>query len=85
MTELTATESFFADLKRRVEGPEGALAGKKAVVIGIANNQSIAYGCALAFRALGAELAMTYLNDKTKQYTQALADRPLFTSLATCA
>jgi enoyl-[acyl-carrier protein] reductase I len=75
MTELTATESFFADLKRRVEGPEGALAGKKAVVIGIANNQSIAYGCALAFRALGAELAMTYLNDKTKQYTQALADR----------
>jgi enoyl-[acyl-carrier protein] reductase I len=75
MSDLTATETFFADLKRRVEGPKGALAGKKALVIGIANNQSIAYGCALAFRALGAELAITYLNDKTKQYTQSLADR----------
>jgi enoyl-[acyl-carrier protein] reductase I len=75
MSEPTATERFFADLRKRVESPEGALAGKKALVIGIANNQSIAYGCALAFRAMGAELAITYLNDKTKQYTQALADR----------
>ena len=75
MSDLTATETFFADLKKRVEGPKGALAGKKALVIGIANNQSIAYGCALAFHALGAELAITYLNDKTKQYTQSLVDR----------
>src|SRR5512144_2852827 len=75
MSNLTATETFFADLKKRVEGPNGALAGKRALVIGIANNQSIAYGCALAFRALGAELAITYLNEKTKQYTQSLADR----------
>ncbi len=81
MSELTATEAFFADLKKRVEGPKGALAGKKALVIGIANNQSIAYGCALAFRALGADLAITYLNDKTKHFTQPLAERleaPLF-------
>lgn len=75
MSELTATEQFFADVKKRVAGPEGALAGKKALVIGIANNQSIAYGCALAFHALGAELAITYLNDKTKTFTQPLADR----------
>ena len=75
MSDLTATETFFADLKKRVEGPKGALAGKKALVIGIANNQSIAYGCALAFHALGAELAITYLNEKTKQYAQSLADR----------
>jgi enoyl-[acyl-carrier protein] reductase I len=75
MSEPTATERFFADLQKRVESPEGALAGKKALVIGIANNQSIAYGCALAFRAMGAELAITYLNEKTKQYTQSLADR----------
>ncbi len=74
MSELTATEAFFADLKKRVEGPQGALAGKKALVIGIANNQSIAYGCALAFRALGAELAITYLNEKSKPYTQPLAE-----------
>ena len=75
MSDLTATEKFFADLKKRVEGAQGALAGKKALVMGIANNQSIAYGCALAFRALGAELAVTYLNEKSKKYTQALADR----------
>jgi enoyl-[acyl-carrier protein] reductase I len=75
MSDLTATEKFFADLKKRVEGPQGALAGKKALVIGIANNQSIAYGCALAFRALGAELAVTHLNEKSKKYTQVLADR----------
>ncbi|MFO1153622.1 MAG: enoyl-ACP reductase FabI [Rhodospirillales bacterium] len=70
-----ATETFFANLKKRVEGPEGALAGKKALVLGIANDQSIAYGCALAFRALGAELAITYLNEKTKKHTEALAAR----------
>jgi enoyl-[acyl-carrier protein] reductase I len=75
MSDPTTTERFFADLKKRIEGPEGALAGRKTLVIGIANNQSIAYGCALAFRALGAELAITYLNEKTKRYTQALADR----------
>ncbi len=74
MNELTATEQFFEHLKERVKGPEGALEGKKALIVGIANNQSIAYGCALAFRALGADLAMTYLNDKTKSYTQPLAD-----------
>jgi enoyl-[acyl-carrier protein] reductase I len=74
MSERTATEAFFADLKKRVEGSEGPLAGKKALVIGIANDQSIAYGCALAFHALGAELAITYLNEKTKPYTQPLAE-----------
>lgn len=74
MNELTATEQFFEHLKQRVKGPEGALEGKKALIVGIANNQSIAYGCALAFRALGADIAMTYLNDKTKGYTQPLAN-----------
>jgi enoyl-[acyl-carrier protein] reductase I len=75
MSEPTSTETFFADLRKRIEGPQGALAGKKALVIGIANNQSIAYGCALAFRAFGAELAITYLNEKTKKFTQPLADQ----------
>ncbi|TVR96204.1 MAG: enoyl-[acyl-carrier-protein] reductase FabI [Rhodospirillales bacterium] len=75
MSDMTPTEKFFAKLKQRVEGPEGALAGKKALVVGIANNQSIAYGCALAFRALGAEVAITYLNEKTKPHTQPLAER----------
>ena len=74
MTQLTATEQFFEDLKEQVKGTAGPLEGKKALIVGIANNQSIAYGCALAFRAFGADIAMTYLNDKTKKYTQPLAD-----------
>jgi len=49
------------------------LEGKKGLVIGIANDQSIAWGCAAAFRALGAELAVTYLNDKAKKYVEPLA------------
>jgi enoyl-[acyl-carrier protein] reductase I len=51
-----------------------ALEGKKALILGIANDQSIAFGCARAMRKMGAEIAMTYLNDKTKQYTQPLAE-----------
>ena len=41
--------------------------------ISIANDQSIAWGCAKAFRAFGAELAVTYLNDKAKKYVEPLA------------
>lgn len=44
------------------------LAGKKALVIGIANEDSIAYGCAHMLKLAGADLAITYLNDKTKPY-----------------
>ncbi len=43
---------------------------KRGLVVGIANDQSIAWGCAKAFRALGAELAVTYLNDKAKKYVE---------------
>src|SRR5437660_9244360 len=49
------------------------LEGKKGLVVGIANDQSIAWGCGKAFRALGAELAVTYLNDKAKKYVEPLA------------
>ena len=49
------------------------LKGKRGLIIGIANDQSIAWGCAKAFRALGAELAVTYLNDKSKTYVEPLA------------
>jgi enoyl-[acyl-carrier protein] reductase I len=44
------------------------LEGKKDLIVGIANEHSIAWGCAKGFRALGAELAVTYLNEKAKQY-----------------
>ena len=49
------------------------LEGKKGLIIGIANDQSIAWGCAKAFRAFGAELAVTYLNDKARKYVEPLA------------
>jgi enoyl-[acyl-carrier protein] reductase I len=49
------------------------LKGKKALVTGIANDQSIAWGCAKAFRAFGADVAVTYLNDKSKPYVEPLA------------
>src|SRR5512141_1864580 len=49
------------------------LEGKKGLVVGIANESSIAWGCAKAFRALGAEVAVTYLNEKAKKYVMPLA------------
>jgi enoyl-[acyl-carrier protein] reductase I len=51
-----------------------SLAGKKALVIGIANQESIAYGCAEAFHAQGADLAITYQNDKATQFVRPLAE-----------
>ena len=53
--------------------PSPVLKGSKALVIGVANDQSIAYGCAAAFRELGAELALTYLNEKSKRFVEPLA------------
>src|SRR5438477_10796718 len=50
-----------------------ALKGRKGLIVGIANDQSIAWGCAKAFRALGAELAVTYLTDKAKKFVDPLA------------
>src|SRR5687767_1089733 len=58
--------------------------GKRGLIVGIANDQSIAWGCAKAFRALGAELAVTYLNDKARKYVEPLAkelEAPIFMPL----
>jgi enoyl-[acyl-carrier protein] reductase I len=49
------------------------LKGKKVLITGIANDQSIAYGCAKAFRTFGADLAMTYRNEKAKKFIEPLA------------
>lgn len=57
------------------------LEGKKGLIVGIANDQSIAWGCARAFRALGAEIAITYLNDKARPHVEPLAkevEAPIF-------
>ena len=56
-----------------IDTPRPVLKGKRALVVGIANDSSIAYGCAAAFRELGAELAITYLNEKAKPYVEPLA------------
>ncbi len=51
-----------------------SLAGKKALVVGIANRDSIAYGVARALRAQGADLAVTYLNEKAEKHVRPLAE-----------
>lgn len=50
------------------------LTGQKALVVGVANDQSIAYGCAKAFRAQGADLAITYLNERAEAQVRPLAE-----------
>lgn len=49
------------------------LTGRRALVIGVANEHSIAWGCAKAFHALGAELVLTYLNEKALPHVEPLA------------
>ena len=56
-----------------VDIPRPVLKGRKALVIGVANEHSIAWGCAKAFHELGADVAITYLNDKAKPHVEPLA------------
>ncbi|MCC5791874.1 MAG: enoyl-ACP reductase [Legionellaceae bacterium] len=51
----------------------GFLSGKKALIVGLASNRSIAYGIAKAFHEQGAELAFTYQNDKLKDRVGKMA------------
>ena len=51
------------------------LRGKKGLIVGIANEDSIAWGCARAFRAAGAELAVTWLNESARPYVEPLAEQ----------
>ncbi|CAG9184508.1 MULTISPECIES: enoyl-ACP reductase FabI [Cupriavidus] len=50
------------------------LAGARVLIVGVANADSIAWGCARAFRELGAEIALTYLNDKAHPHVAPLAE-----------
>jgi enoyl-[acyl-carrier protein] reductase I len=66
------------------ELPPAPLKGSKVLVVGVANQHSIAYGCAKAFRELGAELAITYVNEKTRTYVEPLVkelEAPIFMPL----
>jgi enoyl-[acyl-carrier protein] reductase I len=67
-----------------LEIPHPPLKGKKALVVGVANDQSIAYGCAKAIHELGADLAVTYLNEKSRKFVEPLASglkAPIFMPL----
>lgn len=57
----------------KFDTPLQILKNMKVLVTGIANEHSIAYGCAKAFRELGAELALTYANDKVRAAIEPLA------------
>ena len=72
-TFVLSTEVTIRDVPMMPAAKAALLEGKKGLIVGIANEQSIAWGCAKAFRALGAELAVTYLNDKAKKYVEPLA------------
>ena len=52
-----------------------SLAGRRGLIIGIANAQSIAWGCAQAFREAGAELGVTWFNDKARPHVEPLAQQ----------
>ena len=48
------------------------LSGKKGLILGVANDQSIAWGCALMAKQMGAEVMVTCLNEKAKGYVEPL-------------
>jgi len=52
----------------------GFLSGKKGLIVGIANDKSIAWGCAKHMKAAGAELAITYLNERADKFVRPLAE-----------
>jgi enoyl-[acyl-carrier protein] reductase I len=49
------------------------LSGQKALIVGVANDRSIAWGCAKAMHQAGADIAMTFLNEKARPYVEPLA------------
>ena len=73
MTDKETNTRLLDRLRTQRELGLPPLAGKKGIVLGIANDQSIAWGCAQAFRGLGADLCITYLNEKSRKFTEPLA------------
>jgi enoyl-[acyl-carrier protein] reductase I len=84
MTRGACSRKTEGELEMTMEIPRPVLKGSRALVVGIANEHSIAYGCAKAFRELGADLAITYLNEKARPFVEPLArslEAPLFLPL----
>jgi enoyl-[acyl-carrier protein] reductase I len=65
LPKVWAPESRIGDMLR----------GKRGLVVGVANESSIAFGCAAKLRAFGAELAVTYLNEKAERFVRPLAEQ----------
>jgi enoyl-[acyl-carrier protein] reductase I len=65
---MTGANSMQTELNR-----SSILQGQKALIVGVANDRSIAWGCAQAMHRVGAEIAMTYLNDRARPYVEPLA------------
>ena len=67
-------ESLTAAASAQTQGAiRPILTGHRSLIVGVANEHSIAYGCARAFRTAGAELAVTWLNDKARAHVEPLA------------
>jgi enoyl-[acyl-carrier protein] reductase I len=80
MTVLTSEyERHGLDPLAKVWDPDSRvgdmLRGMRGLIVGIANQDSIAYGCAVKLHAFGAEVAVTYLNEKAEHYVRPLADQ----------
>jgi enoyl-[acyl-carrier protein] reductase I len=76
--------NYRSDILAKVAAQSKVLQGKRVFVLGIANEHSIAYGCARVFRQLGAELAVTYLNEKARRFVEPLASDLGATIIAPC-
>jgi enoyl-[acyl-carrier protein] reductase I len=66
---MTHTQHSMAET-----APRGALAGKRGLVMGVANNRSIAWGIARSARAAGADLAFTYQGEALEKRVRPLAE-----------
>jgi enoyl-[acyl-carrier protein] reductase I len=65
---MMETDSMPAEITR-----SSILNGQKALIVGVANDRSIAWGCAEAMHRSGAEIAMTCLNEKALPHVEPLA------------
>ena len=76
---ITPAERRNVDTLAKVWDPDtrigDMLQGLRGLVVGIANKDSIAYGCAVKLRAFGAEVAVTYLNERAERYVRPLAEQ----------
>src|SRR5690606_40631576 len=77
-----AAKNFFGE--STMASGNGLMAGKRGVILGVANNRSIAWGIAKALVAEGAELALTYQGEPLKKRVEPLAAEPGATVVGHC-